>query len=652
VAGYTSALDFPLVNPLQSRKGTSSTAFVQKWSPDGSTLIYSTYLGGSTTEVAYALAIDSAGNAYVAGTTSSPDFPVTANAFQKQLTGTSTAFVAKISSDGSRLIYSTFLGGGTEHLSAIAVDNSGDAIVTGETASVAFPLTPGAYQTSVSTNCNTSFLVAVGVPSNGNSFVTRLAADGSSLVYSTLLGGACGTIGQSLALDASGNVWVAGKTSSPDFPVTGSALQPNFGKGLVDGFLARFTPEGELTYSSYFGGGAYDSIDGIALDSQDNLYVAGVTGGLSRPVSPHAIQSDTTLSCFALGLGPVSIIDNGVGFVAKLDPAAGSVQALTYLGGGCFQRVGMAVDSNDMPWAGGSFFATSTYYPTVDPLAIWTGSGFLSKLNPDLTQLSFSTFFSTINGMALDSNGFAYVTGVAAVAKIDPTPSDVSLDSISYAGIRPGNANGFVIAPGQVVRLFGKNLGPAKPMPGIVSGGSVASEVAGVKVTFDGYAAPVLLAGAGEIETVVPFEVSGKRSTAVQVTYNGAPSNTVQIALAPDALEVLGVFNSDFSDNSPSNPAQAGSVMSLYVSGVGSLLPGAVDGEVNHPPYADLRQQFLLNGYFAGTNEAQTLTVTAAIPAAGAVAGVIQVNFLAPPGLKSVIIRANTGLATFGTSVE
>jgi uncharacterized protein (TIGR03437 family) len=652
VAGYTSALDFPVMNPLQDRKGTRTTAFVQKWSADGSTLVYSTSLGGSNFDAAYGLAVDSIGNAYVAGTTTSADFPVTTNAFQNQLAGQSNAFVAKIAPDGSRLIYSTFLGGGAENVSAIAVDSSGNAVVTGETSSPAFPLTPGAYQTSLSASCNFSRLVDVGVPSNGDAFVTRLAADGSSLAYSTLLGGVCGTIGQSLAIDSGGNVWVAGKTSSSDFPIVGSALQPSFGDGLVDGFLARFTPQGALTWSSYLGGSGYDSIGGVALDNQGNIFVAGVTSGLSQPVSPNAVQTSTALSCFAEGLGPLEIIDNGVGFVAKLDPSADSILALTYLGGGCFQNVTVAVDSHGTPWVGGSLSATNTYYPTVDPLEIWVDVGFLSKLNSNLTQIPFSTFFSAINGVALDSGGFAYVTGADAVSKVDPAPSAVSLDSVSYTGIGPGNDNGFVIAPGQVVRLFGKNLGPSTPVPGIVAVGSVLSQVAGVQVSFGGYAAPVLVAGAGEIDTVVPFEIAGQKSTPVQVTWNGVHSNLVRVGLAPDALEVLGVFNGDFGVNSPSNPAQAGSIMSIYVSGLGSILPGAVDGKVNQPPYADLRGQFLLNGYFAGTPNAQVLTLTAAGPAPGAVAGVIQVNFLVPPGLKSVIIRADSGLGSFTTSVQ
>ena len=346
IAGFTTALDFPQVNAIQSRPGTFNlTAFVQKWSADGSTLIYSTYLGGSTFDQATALAVDAAGNAYVAGVTNSADFPVTSNAFQKQHVGLRNGFVAKLAPDGSKLIYSTYLGGGTEYLSALVVDSSGNAVVTGGTSSAGFPLTPGAYQTSVSTNCNFNVLVAVGLPANGDAFITQLSADGSSLVYSTVLGGACGTIGQSLALDSSGNVWVAGKTSASDFPVTANALQAKFGAGFVDGFLAKFTPEGALTYSSWLGGGGYDSISGIALDSQGNLFVAGVTSGLSQPASPNAVQTGTTLRCLALGVGPVEILDNGVAFVAKLDPSATSILANFVLPPG-LNRVNIRTDNN------------------------------------------------------------------------------------------------------------------------------------------------------------------------------------------------------------------------------------------------------------------------------------------------------------------
>ena len=651
VAGQTDALDFPQVNPLPLPAGAHSTSFVQKWSPDGSTLIYSTYFGDSA-DIS-ALAVDAAGSAYVAGTTGSPGFPVTPNAFQKQLAGLRNGFVSKLAPDGSQLVYSTYLGGGTEYVSALAVDTSGNAIVTGETSSAGFPLTPGAYQTSISTSCNLSLLVAIGVPPNGDAFVTRLAADGSSLSYSTLLGGVCGTIGQSLALDSAGNVWVAGKTSSKDFPVTGNALQLKSGEAIVDGFLAQFTLQGALTYSSYLGAKYYGSISGIARDSQGNLFISGVTSGLSQPASQNAVQSGTALSCVALGTGPVNIYDNGVAFIAKLDPLATSIRGLTYLGGGCVLNASVAVDADGNPWVAGNLRSQHTFYPTVSPFEIWADGSFLSKLNPDLTQLPFSTFFPQINAMTLDSKGFAYVTGAAAVTKIDPTPAPVSLDSVSPVGIAPGNENGNLIAAGQVVRLFGKNLGPVTQVPGIVAGGSVLSQVAGVRVSFDGYAAPVLLAGAEEIETVVPFEVAGQKSTTIQVTNNGVPSNAVKVALEPGALEILGVFNEDFGINSAANPAAAGSVMSIYVSGVGSLTPDAVDGKVNQPPYSDLSQRFQLIGCIPGVNDCPILTVTAANPATGAVAGVIQVNFVIPAGVNRVNIRAdNGGFTEFSPAVH
>ena len=620
--------------------------------PNGDTLIYSTYLGGSGSDEADAIAVDNAGNAYVAGTTRSADFPVTSAALQKQLAGLRNAFLAKITPDGSRLIYSTYLGGGSETVSAVALDAAGNIVITGETSGAAFPLTADAYQSSLSSSCNFQGLVMVGPPANGDAFVTRVATDGASLLYSTLLGGTCGTVGQAVAIDANGNTWVSGKTSSPDFPVTGNAVQTTFGGGNVDGFLAQFTPRGSLAYSSYLGGSAYDSIDGMAFDRSGNLFLTGVSGGLTQAVSPGAIQTDTALRCIALGFGPVTILNNGVGFVAKFDSPGSSLQSLTYLGGGCLENATIAVDGNGVPWIGGSFLTPNTYYPTMDPLEIWSNPGFLSKLNPDLTQLPFSTFFPSIRGIALDPNGFAYVTGGVSVAKIDSVPAPVSLDSVAHMGSRPGNDNGFAIAPGQIVRLLGRNLGPATPVPGTITAGFVTSSTAGVEVKFDGFAAPILLAGAGEIDCVAPFELSGQNKATIQVTNNGVQSNPVEIGLIPAALEILGVFNGDFSLNSASLPAKAGTVMSLYASGLGSIVPGAADGKVNQPPYADLSGLFQLHGFIAGRSGAVPLTVAAAGPAPGAVSGVLQVNFIAPAGLISVQIEAASGFANFSTAVQ
>jgi uncharacterized protein (TIGR03437 family) len=442
---------------------------------------------------------------------------------------------------------------------------------------------------------------------------------------------------------------VAGTTSSTDFPIAGAALQSTFAGGL-DGFLARFNQQGALAYSSYLGGNLSSQISGVTLDSQGNLFIAGSTHGLSQPASPNAIQSAPSSPCIYLGLTVLGgIVEPGSAFVAKLNPAGSAMLALTYIGGGC-PTVTLAIDSQGTPWVAGTI-GYSFYYPTRDPLALWQ-NGFISKLSPDLTLLPFSTYFSNANGIALDSSGFAYITGASAVAKVDPTPTAVSLDTISYWGAdTPLGAGGYAIAPGEVVRLLGENLGPSTPVPGIVSGGSVLSQAAGIQVTFGGHPAPILLAGAGEIDTVVPFELAGQASTTVQVAYNGSKSNTVQVPVVSDALEIAGVFNGDFTVNSSSNPAQAGSVMSIYVSGLGSILPGAVDGKVNQAPYPDLRGAFQLYGSIPRVQDVP-LVVTAALPAPGAVAGVIQVNFVAPPGLISVSIQAGTGQSYFPIAVH
>ncbi len=336
-AGETSSPDFLTQNPIQSKNhNTYQTAFVTKWNPDGSQLLYSTYLGGSIFDQATSLAVDSSGNAYVAGFTSSSDFPVSANAFQKKLAGSSNAFVAKLAPDGSQLIYSTYLGGGSEQLGGVAVDSGGNAVVTGQTNSANFPVTSNAVQTALVPGCTLNQgLPLVGVPSDGSAFITKIASDGGSLIFSTLFGGICGTVGQAVAAKPDGEAWIVGETAAPDLPVTASALQPQFGGGYVDGFIARFSADGGLAYASYLGGKGFDAIDGIALDGNGNVYLGGVSDGLSQPASAGAFQSDVYLRCIILGIGPVQFIDEAVAFVAKLNPDASAITGLTYLGGGC-----------------------------------------------------------------------------------------------------------------------------------------------------------------------------------------------------------------------------------------------------------------------------------------------------------------------------
>jgi hypothetical protein len=201
---------------------------------DGSALVYSTYLGGSGDEFGdpdfgLGIAVDAAGNAYVTGSTASLDFP-TANAVQPALGGDpplSNAFVAKLTADGSVLVYSTYLGGSVyDQANGIAVDTAGNAYVTGQTASPDFP-TANPLQP------------ALGDPNATTAFVAKFSADGSALVYSTYLGGSGGDYGGGIALDAAGNVYVIGETSSADFP-TANALQPAL-KGGLNAFVVKIS---------------------------------------------------------------------------------------------------------------------------------------------------------------------------------------------------------------------------------------------------------------------------------------------------------------------------------------------------------------------------------------------------------------------------
>jgi hypothetical protein len=217
VAGqtYSPTEDFPLLNPLQPSFGGSSDAFVASLNPTGSDLNYSTYLGGSADDFAYSMAVDGTGNAYVTGRTYSANFP-TVNAYQDTFGGVADAFVAKVSANGTSLLYSTYLGGSAlDGGVGIATDSSGDAYVTGWTYSSNFP-TVGTMQ-------------GRGLTGSEDVFITKVDPSGSGLVYSTSLGGTSDDAGYSIAVDSSGNAYVTGNTSSTDFPTASPLQDTNAG---------------------------------------------------------------------------------------------------------------------------------------------------------------------------------------------------------------------------------------------------------------------------------------------------------------------------------------------------------------------------------------------------------------------------------------
>ena len=244
-------------------------------------LAYSTYLGGSDTDRGNSIAVDSAGSAYVTGDTASIDFPTTAGAAQTTSAGFD-AFISKLNATGTALVYSTYLGGSdSDHSFSIAVDGTGSAYVTGETRSPDFPTTAGAVQTT---------LVA-GV----DAFVTRLNATGSVLDYSTYL--LSGGSGLGIAVDGAGAAYVTGATEARYFPTTPGALQPTHAGGFHDAFVTKLNATGTVRlYSTYLGGGsgAQDIGGDIAVDSAGSAYVTGRTDSTDFPITSGAAQ--TTLS--------------------------------------------------------------------------------------------------------------------------------------------------------------------------------------------------------------------------------------------------------------------------------------------------------------------------------------------------------------------
>jgi hypothetical protein len=261
VAGRTASSDLPTATVFQPTLAGGYDAFVTKLDASGSAVVYSTYLGGSYVDEAHAIAVDGAGNAYVAGSTASSDFP-TANAFQPSYVMGYEAFVAKLDASGSALVYSTYLGGtSVDEASAIAVDDAGSAYVAGYTWSVDFP-TAHAFQPTRAGGYS------------ADAFVTKLSASGRALVYSSYLGGSEIEQADAVAVDSAGNAFVAGHTASTDFP-TANALQAT-NAGVSDAFVTKLDAFGTaLVYSTYLGGSGDDRARAIAVDSTGNAYPGG-----------------------------------------------------------------------------------------------------------------------------------------------------------------------------------------------------------------------------------------------------------------------------------------------------------------------------------------------------------------------------------------
>ena len=480
VTGYTPSADFPVTKKAYQTANKAApngltNAFVSKLSADGSSLVYSTYLGGSGVtdgntvlggDGGAGIAVDGQGNAYVAGGTFSLDFPTTGNAFQStnhdNVNNAGTGFVSKLSADGSTLLYSTYLGGSGippysdesasagDGVTAIAVDATGNAYLTGFAYSLDFPVTAGAYQQENKAKIYFS----------DNAFVTKLNPSGSALVYSSYLGGSslnpdgdgvnsAGDLGAGIAVDAAGNAYVAGQTFSRDFPTTADAFQKvNYNTPLEQNtaFVTKMNSSGSgLVYSTYLGGhaaiiappppGYGDMANAIAVDLEGDAFVTGQTYSSDFPVTKGAFQSsDPEPNADYMGVGAA--------FVTKLAPSGSSLLYSTYLGGtGGDGGSGIAVDHDGRAFVIGNSYSTD--FPVTANafqkhkwenaegiyINVSKSSVFMSELHPLGTSLLYSTYLGGsklqdyASAIALDAGGNAYLAGNSFAGDFPVTPS-------------------------------------------------------------------------------------------------------------------------------------------------------------------------------------------------------------------------------------
>lgn len=420
VTGWTTSTNFPTTPGayLTTFINTGySDAFVTKLNAGGTALVFSTYFGGSSGN---AIAVDSAGDSYIVGGAVTPFFPTSRSATPPKpgasITGTS--YVTKLNSTGTALVYTYLIGGSSYSVaSAIAIDSSGNAYVAGSTSSSDMPTTTGAFQTTYNG------------AGGGDAFVAKVNASGSALVYSTYLGGSTSQQAYGIAIDASGNAFVAGETYSPDFPITAGAFQTTYGGNTYpDAFVTKLNASGSaLVYSTYLGGSANDYAYAIAIDSNDNAYITGQTLSYNFPTTPGAYVPGTSSA-------PISA------FVTKLNASGSALAYSTLVSPPQFQQISagraIAVDSSGNATIVG-FTPDDGAIVTTDATQPFPGGrndGFLEKVNATGSGLLFSTYLGGNSddygyGLALDSAGNAYVVGKTDSANFPITAGAFQTDA-------------------------------------------------------------------------------------------------------------------------------------------------------------------------------------------------------------------------------
>jgi len=574
VTGFTNSADWPTAHAPQASPGGGLCgnanpepcfdAFVAKLDATGTTLLYSTYLGGSADDYGQGIAVDSAGSVVVTGFTASADFPTTGT-LQSVLVGRYDAFLTKLEPAGSSLVYSTYWGGSADDYgTSIALDPVGNAYATGYTNSPDFPTASPLQATSGGGTCG----APPSIEACFDAYVVKVNADGSQLIYSTYLGGSGGDYGRGLAVDASGNAYVTGLTTSTDFPVTAGALQIAGGGTSVDAFVTKLDPTGSsVVYSTYLGGSGAEAGFDIAVDTAGNAYVAGYAYGNGLPLA-----------------SPIQAANGGYydAFLAMLNAGGSALVFSTYLGGsGNEEARGVAVDPSGNAYLAGRTFSTD--FP-VTPGAFQTSygsgafDGFVAKLtNPALPVLRLSETSITFPAQGVDTSSppqvltltnpgtvSASITSIQASGDFTQTntcgpslpPGAACSLSVVFAPTLRGTRTGAVTVATdaadspQVVSLSGIGIAPAASLsaPALTFGEYVVSTTSP--------ALPVTLSNTGEL----PLEISSITASGDFAQTNACGANiavgancTINITFMP-AIPGLRSGTLVIADSAPDGP--------------------------------------------------------------------------------------------------
>ena len=686
VTGRTDSTDFVNTNRENLPPRGGGDAFVTKLNATGSAVEYSLLLGGFALDLGNGIAVDAAGAAYVVGESRSDNFPTTEGALQVARRGGSDAFLAKVRADGSGLAYSTYFGGEAQETGmAVAVDTLGNAYITGQTYSADMPVTFNAYQ-------RTAALTP-------DAFVVKISPQGSSVFYSTYLGGDADDIGLSIAVNRIGEAHVAGQTNSANFPLRNDGPLPSAPlAGGYDGFLTKLNFGGSLViFATHVGGTGTDSLNGIALDNAGRIWGAGSTDSTNLP---------TTAGVLAAKLNGASdgFVVRYAEITVRIAPATASLgagesqqflaevtnTANTAVRWSVFPSLG-TISTTGLYTAPVSFLGTQTV--TVSAISVADGTKIgealitliqrvqvsVSPASVTLTPNQTQQFTASVQGSPntavrwshTPESGTLSSTGLYTAPGIIIAPSTVTLratsvaDSqrvatatislqprmgppapeISIAGV--ANAASFRsatdqggVSPGQLVTFFGRDMGPAILAGARLDGaGLVASSVAGTRVLFDDVAAPIIYTSAGQLAVVVPYSLEGKATTQVQVEFEGRRSNTIALPVIAAAPAIFTADSSGRGQGAILN--QNGSVNSIRnQADRGSVVVLYLTGEgATTPTGVDGRP----NGAGAPRPKLPVnvsiggvdAVIEYAAGAPGLVAGVMQINVRVPLSVQS-----------------